>query len=62
MSGHEPDDLTADLQLRHVPVQVDPIQALHIQHHMPVQQVSDFRLCGHTRSVDRTRHTKPAPP
>ena len=38
MTGHEPDHLTTDLQLRHVAVEVDPVQALDIQPDMPIQQ------------------------
>jgi hypothetical protein len=37
--GHERDDLTAGLQGRHVGVQVDPVQALNIQHDMPGKHI-----------------------
>jgi DNA-binding CsgD family transcriptional regulator len=39
--GHERDHLTAGLQDRHVGVQVDPVQALDIQHRMPGQDLID---------------------
>ena len=38
MAGHEPGHLTADLQLRHLPVEIQPVQTLHIQPDMTIQQ------------------------
>ena len=33
--------LPAHLQVRHVAVQIDPIQTLHIEPHMPVKHIVD---------------------
>jgi hypothetical protein len=41
------DDLTTDLQIRHVGVEIDPIQALQIQHHMPIEDVVHWDLTHH---------------
>ena len=38
MAGHEPGHLTADLQLRHLPVEIQPVQTLHIQPDITIQQ------------------------
>ena len=32
-------DLTTDLQIRHIPVEIDPVQTLQVQAHMPIQNV-----------------------
>jgi hypothetical protein len=47
MPGQERDDLTTDLQIRHVGVEVDPIGTFQIERHMPVEHVVDR---------DRARH------
>jgi len=39
--GQELDHLPADLQLTEVTVQVDPVQAVHVQLHVPVQNLVD---------------------
>ena len=31
--------LTTHLQVRHIPVEVDPVQALHIQTHVPIEKI-----------------------
>ena len=43
--------LTTHLQTGHVPVQVDPIQTLQVQHHMPVQDVIHGHRLDHHHSV-----------
>src|SRR5437899_6915281 len=60
MPSHERHDLPAHLQIRHVPVQVDPIQALHIQHHVPIEEIVD-RHRSHDPQAVRTRRRKPTP-
>ena len=50
----ERDDLPAHLKHGHVAVEVDPVQALHVQHRMTIQQL---------RNRDHTRHdNRPAQP
>jgi hypothetical protein len=39
LTRQELHDLTTDLQVRHIPVQVDPIQALQIQRHMTITDI-----------------------
>src|SRR6195256_937959 len=46
----ERDDLAAYLQLRHVAVEVDAVQALDVQHRMTIQQLRDR---DHTRHDNR---------
>ena len=46
--GHERDHLPAGLQDRHIGVQVDPVQALDIQLHMPAQNlIHRHHACAH---------------
>jgi hypothetical protein len=39
LTRQELHDLTTDLQVRDIPVQVDPIQALQIQRHMTIKEI-----------------------
>jgi hypothetical protein len=61
MPGHEPHDLTAYLQFRHIPVQIDPIQALHIQHYMIIKQIVHRHRRSHTHQPGRTLPASPDP-
>jgi hypothetical protein len=62
MPGHERHHLPADLQVRHIAVQVDPIHAPHVQRHMPVQQIVHRRHDrNHDHQHDCARQRKPAP-
>jgi hypothetical protein len=46
--GHERDHLPAGLQDRHVGIEVDPVQALDIQPHVPAQDlVHRHHACAH---------------
>ena len=45
--GHERDHLAAGLQDRDVRVEVDPVQALDVQHRMPVQQLPGCHYMRH---------------
>jgi hypothetical protein len=47
--GHERHDLPAGLQDRHVGIEVDPVQALDVQRHVPAQ---DFIDRHHTCAYD----------
>jgi hypothetical protein len=48
MLGHERDHLAAGLQNRHVGIQADPVQALDIQRHMPIENLSRRNYtCAH---------------
>jgi hypothetical protein len=47
MLGQERDHLAADLQVGDVGVEVDAIQALQVQPHMPIQQIVDVDRLGH---------------
>lgn len=46
--------LPGHLQIWHIPVQINPVQALHIQRHMPIKQIIHPHHIGH-------RHSMPAP-
>ena len=49
--GQELHDLPTDLQIRHIPVQIDPVQTLQVQPHMPIQNVCcPHRTAGHQRT------------
>jgi hypothetical protein len=61
MATPERHHLPSHQQIRHVPVQVDPIQVLHIQDHMPVEQIT-HRRNRHDKQPGHTRQLKPAPP
>src|SRR5207302_2925490 len=74
MVREEPDDLTRHLQVRDVGVQVDPVDALDLQRHVPVEDVVNVGDVRHRATFitapgvwpDRTnqppRRTGPAPP
>jgi hypothetical protein len=47
MLGEEPDHLPAHLQVGNIGVEVDAIQALQVQPHMPVEQIVDVDRLGH---------------
>ena len=58
MLGQKAHHLTADLQIRHVAVQIDPIQTLQIEQHMPVEHIV-HRHCGshlHTLTATEPPH------
>ena len=60
--GQEADHLPADLQVRHIGVQVDPIQTLQVQHHMPVQDVIHGHRLDHHHSVTAAHLLDQPPP
>jgi len=41
MRGQEADNLPTHLQVRDVGVEVDPIQALQVQRHLPIEHIVD---------------------
>ena len=47
MLTQEPDHLPADLQVRHVRVQVQPIDTLDLERHMTLEHVVDVRHARH---------------
>jgi hypothetical protein len=49
----EAHDLPADLQVRDVRVQVQPIDTLDLERHMTLEHVVDVRLARHPRSMDQ---------
>ncbi|GAB2446438.1 hypothetical protein GCM10027062_29730 [Nocardioides hungaricus] len=51
MRGHERGDLPRDLQVRHVPVEMDPVQALHIERGMTIKKITDPKDVAHHHSV-----------
>jgi hypothetical protein len=60
--GHERDDLPAGLQDRNVRIQVNPVQALDIQRHVPAQDLIDrHHACTHVtlRNHAYTREDEP---
>jgi hypothetical protein len=52
MSAQEPDQLPADLQARDVRVQIQPVHALDLERHMPIEDVVDVRHARHRRMVN----------
>jgi hypothetical protein len=63
MLGHERGHLPTDLQVRHVTVELDPVQALKVQRHMTIEQIihRHRHRCSHSHSLNRTRRARPAP-
>lgn len=59
--SHERHDLPPDLEVGHVPVEIDTIQTLHIERHMPIEEIVHRHRCSHSDQRDRTRSTRPAP-
>ena len=60
MRRQEPHDLTAHLQPRHVDVQQHPVNAGHLQRHMPIQHVIDVRhRCHHAIVTGQGRLCRP---
>ena len=54
VAGEEAHHLPAHLQRRHVPVEVDPVEALQVQHHVPAQNVVHrHRPRRHRRHLQR---------
>ena len=51
--GQEAHHLATDLQVGHVGVEVDPIQALQIQPYLPVEHVVDRHRYSHDRQPGR---------
>ena len=47
MLTQERDDLTRHLQVRHVPVEIEPVEALDLQRHVTSEQIVDVRDIGH---------------
>src|SRR5579859_1988838 len=47
MLSQKRDDLTADLQVGDVPIEVDPVEALQIQCDMAVEYIVDIDHLGH---------------
>jgi len=54
MPGQERHHLPAHLKVRHIPVQVDPVRALHIQHSMPVEQLAHRHRLRHRHRLPAT--------
>ena len=61
MRRHERHHLPTHLQGRHVPFQIDPIQALDIQRHMTIEKIVHRRHPSHNHQPDRIRQGRPAP-
>ena len=53
MRGHKRSHLPAHLQIRHIPVQINPIHALHIQAHMPAEHIIHRHRLSHDRQPGR---------
>ena len=58
--GQEADHLPADLQVVHPAVQIDPIQTLQIQRHLPVEDVVHGHRLGHDPQRCRSSPARPA--
>jgi hypothetical protein len=59
--GHERGHLPSDLQVRDIAVQIDPIQTLHIEQHVPIEQITDPQHLTHHHSVRPLTRPRPAP-
>jgi len=51
MRGHKRHHLPSHLQVRDIAVQIDPVQTLHIEAHMPVKNIVYRHHSSHLRSV-----------
>ena len=62
MRRHKRHHLTANLLIRHVAVQINPIHALHIEHHMPIEHIIHRHRGSHHHSLTATErpHQTPA--
>jgi len=58
--GQEGDDLPADLQIGHVGVEVNPVQALQVQRDLPIENLVDRHRCGHARQPGLIQPLRPA--
>ena len=58
--GHEPHHLPGDLKVRHVAVEIDPVQALQIQGHVTIQKIVHRQRFSHHPRMTQARHAKPA--
>ena len=54
MLGQKAHHLTAHLQIRHVAIQIDPIQTLQIEHHMPVKHIVHRHRGSHLHTLTAT--------
>ena len=52
MTAQEPDHLPADLQPRHIRVQIQPIDTLNLERHMTLEHVVDVRHARHRHMVN----------
>ena len=62
MRGQEADHLAGQLQRRHPPVQVDPIEALQVQTHVPIQDVVHGDHTGRHRMPPGSGAAQPRQP
>ena len=53
MLTQERDDLTRHLQVRHIRVEIDPVETLHLQGHVTSKQIVDVRDLGHRATPER---------
>jgi len=60
MRVQEPDHLPADLQIRDIRVQVQPIDTLDLERHMTLEHVVDVRHVSHPRSMTSIGPASPA--
>ena len=57
MCGHKRHHLATHLQIRHIAVEIDPIQTLDIQLHMPIEHIVDRYRCSHDPKRDPNMRT-----
>ena len=53
MPRQKPHHLPANLQARHIRVQIQPVDALDLERHMTLEHVVDVRHARHPRSMER---------
>src|SRR5205807_6517652 len=57
MLSQERHDLTADLQVGDVAIEVHPVEALQVQRHMAVEHIVDIDHLGHPATSSYRLHT-----
>src|SRR5665647_597025 len=58
--GHERRHLPTNLKIRHVAIEINPVQTLDIQGHVTIQKLIHRQRCSHATRMTPTRHAKPA--
>jgi len=60
MRRQKRDDLPTNLQVRHIAVEINPVQALDIQTHMPIEEIVHRQCRSHNDKPGRNRTARSA--